>query len=103
MTARRIIDAHCHIGRTVTNGIGRDVETWLAAMDGAGIDRAIISVAAGGIQAEGLADTRRANDVIAEAVRQSPSRALPAGASPASRSVTAGPASARYAALSTSG
>lgn len=74
MTARRIIDAHCHIGRTVANGIGQDVETWLAAMDGAGIDRAIISVAAGGIQAEGLADTQRANDVIAEAVRRHPAR-----------------------------
>ena len=74
MTARRIIDVHSHIGRTITNGIGQDVETWLAAMDAAGIDQAIISVAAGGIQAEGLADTRRANDVIAEAVRKHPQR-----------------------------
>jgi predicted TIM-barrel fold metal-dependent hydrolase len=74
MTARRIIDVHSHIGRTVTNGIGQDVETWLARMDAAGIDQAIISVAAGGIQAEGLADTRRANDVIADAVRKHPQR-----------------------------
>ena len=74
MTARRIIDVHSHIGRTVTNGIGQDVQTWLASMDAAGIDQAIISVAAGGIQAEGLADTRRANDVIADAVRKHPQR-----------------------------
>ena len=57
MTTRRIIDVHSHIGRTVTNGIGQDVETWLAKMDAAGIDQAIISVAAGGIQAEGLAES----------------------------------------------
>ncbi|MDE1994340.1 MAG: amidohydrolase family protein [Rhizobiaceae bacterium] len=71
---RRIIDAHSHIGRTMTNGVGQDVETWLGAMDKAGIAQAIISVAAGGLQAEGLADTRRANDVIAGAVREHPDR-----------------------------
>jgi uncharacterized protein len=74
MKRRRIIDVHSHIGRTVTNGLGQDVETWLAKMDQAGIDQAIISVAAGGIQAEGLADTRRANDVIAAAVKKHPER-----------------------------
>lgn len=74
MSKRQIIDVHAHIGRTITNGIGQDTETWLAKMDAAGIGQAIISVAAGGIQAEGLADTRRTNDVIAEAVRQYPDR-----------------------------
>jgi predicted TIM-barrel fold metal-dependent hydrolase len=74
MKQRRIIDVHSHIGRTVTNGLGQDVETWLSKMDEAGIDQAIISVAAGGIQAEGLADTRRANDVIAAAVKGHPER-----------------------------
>jgi uncharacterized protein len=74
MKRRRIIDVHSHIGRTVTNGVGQDVETWLARMDQAGIDQAIISVAAGGIQAEGLADTRRANDVIADSVKKHPER-----------------------------
>lgn len=69
---RRIVDAHSHIGRTVANGIGQDVDTWLGAMETAGITQAIISVAAGGLQAEGLANTRRANDVIAEAVREHP-------------------------------
>jgi predicted TIM-barrel fold metal-dependent hydrolase len=71
---RRIIDAHSHIGRTVANGVGQDGETWRAAMEVAGIGQAIISVAAGGLQAEGLADTRRANDVIANAVREHPDR-----------------------------
>ncbi len=71
---RQIIDAHSHIGRTMTNGVAQNVETWLAAMDKAGIEQAIISVAAGGLQAEGLADTRRANDVIAKAVKDHPDR-----------------------------
>ncbi|HTV71467.1 MAG TPA: amidohydrolase family protein, partial [Rhizobiaceae bacterium] len=74
MKKQRIIDVHAHIGRTMTNGVGQDVETWLAGMDVSGIDQAIISVAAGGIQAEGLADTRRANDIIASAVRDHPER-----------------------------
>ncbi|MBM7044781.1 MULTISPECIES: amidohydrolase family protein [Rhizobium] len=74
MSPRNIIDAHSHIGRTMTNGVGQDVDTWLAAMDAAGIAQSIISVAAGGLQAEGLADTRRANDVIAKAVREHPER-----------------------------
>jgi predicted TIM-barrel fold metal-dependent hydrolase len=74
MNKRQIIDVHAHIGRTVTNGIGQDTETWLAKMDAAGIGQSIISVAAGGMQAEGLADTRRANDVIATAVQKHPKR-----------------------------
>jgi predicted TIM-barrel fold metal-dependent hydrolase len=74
MTKRHIIDAHSHIGRTIANGIGQDVESWLAAMDAAGISQSIISVAAGGLQAEGLADTKRANDVIAGAVKAHPDR-----------------------------
>jgi predicted TIM-barrel fold metal-dependent hydrolase len=74
MSRRKIIDVHSHIGRTMTNGLGQDVDTWLAAMDAAGIAQSIISVAAGGLQAEGLADTRRANDVIAKAVNEHPER-----------------------------
>lgn len=72
--ARQIIDVHSHIGTTITSGVGQDADTWLRRMDAAGIDQAIVSVAAGGLQAEGLADTRRANDAIAEAVRQRPDR-----------------------------
>jgi predicted TIM-barrel fold metal-dependent hydrolase len=74
MTRPHIIDAHSHIGRTVTNGVGQDVQAWLAKMDAVGIAQAIISVAAGGVQAEGLLDTRRANDAIAEAVARHPER-----------------------------
>lgn len=72
--SRPIIDVHSHIGQTVTNGVGQGVEDWLAGMDKAGIAQALISVAAGGIQAEGLADTRRANEAIANAVREHPHR-----------------------------
>ena len=31
--SRPIVDAHSHIGRTVTNGVGQGVEDWLSAMD----------------------------------------------------------------------
>jgi predicted TIM-barrel fold metal-dependent hydrolase len=72
--SRQIIDAHSHIGRTMTNGVGQTTDEWLQAMNAAGIGQAIISVAAGGLQAEGLADTRRANDVIAGAVAGHPDR-----------------------------
>src|SRR5258707_14919212 len=58
MTRRHVIDVHSHIGRTVSNGRGQDVQAWLAKMDAVGIAQAIISVAAGGVQAEGLLDTR---------------------------------------------
>jgi predicted TIM-barrel fold metal-dependent hydrolase len=71
---RRIIDAHSHVGTTIASGVGQDVDTWLARMDAAGIAQAIISVAAGGLQAEGLADTRRANDIVAKAVKDHPDR-----------------------------
>ena len=72
--ARQIIDVHSHIGTTITSGVGQDAETWLGRMDAAGVGQAIISVAAGGLQAEGVADTRRANDAIAHAVQAWPDR-----------------------------
>jgi len=71
---RQIIDTHSHIGTTITSGVGQDVDTWLRTMDAAGIAEAFISVAAGGLQAEGLADTRRQNDIVAQAVRSRPDR-----------------------------
>jgi predicted TIM-barrel fold metal-dependent hydrolase len=71
---RTIIDTHSHIGTTVTSGVGQDVAAWLRGMDAAGIGQAIISTAAGGMQAGGLADTRAMNDVIAGAVKQYPDR-----------------------------
>jgi len=72
--ARTIIDVHSHIGTTITSGVGQDVATWLKGMDVAGIGQSIISTAAGGMQAGGLADTRAMNDIIAGAVRQYPDR-----------------------------
>lgn len=72
--SRTLIDAHAHIGTTITSGVGQDVSTWLKAMDAAGIAQSIISVAAGGLQADGIADTRRMNDTIAGAVRNHPDR-----------------------------
>lgn len=72
--ARTIVDTHSHIGTTITSGQGQDVATWLKAMDATGIDQSIISVAAGGLQARGLADTRAMNDIIANAVQQHPDR-----------------------------
>ena len=71
---RQIIDAHAHLGTTITSGVGQGVDDWLRAMDAAGIAQSIISVAAGGLQADGLADTMRANDAIAAAVRARPDR-----------------------------
>jgi predicted TIM-barrel fold metal-dependent hydrolase len=72
--ARTIIDTHSHIGTTITSGVGQDVGTWLKAMDAAGIGQSIISAAAGGIQARGLADTQAMNDIIANAVQERPDR-----------------------------
>jgi hypothetical protein len=70
----RIVDAHAHIGRTITSDVGQDIATWATSMDAAGIDSAIVSVAAGGLQLEGIVDTRRANDAIAAAVASDPAR-----------------------------
>ena len=72
--ARTIIDTHSHIGTTITSGVGQDVASWLKGMDAAGIAQAVISTAAGGLQAGGLADTRAMNDIIAGAVKQHPDR-----------------------------
>lgn len=78
MSRRHIIDVHAHIGQTISNGVGQNTQDCAGRMDAAGIAQAVISVAAGGMQAEGLADTRRANDVIASALRDYPDR-FPAG------------------------
>ena len=69
-----VTDVHTHLGRTVSSGIGQDVDTCLATMDRAGIARAVLSVAAGGRQVEGLRDTMGQNDAVADAVRAHPTR-----------------------------
>jgi uncharacterized protein len=71
---RFIIDAHAHVGRTINSDIGQTVSEWRSLMAASGIDQAILSVAAGGDQSEGLAGTRRANDGVAQAVRDDPAR-----------------------------
>jgi predicted TIM-barrel fold metal-dependent hydrolase len=70
--ARTIVDVHSHVGRTITSDVGQTVEEWIALMATSGVDRAVLSVAAGGLQADGIADTRRANDGVAAAVAARP-------------------------------
>lgn len=70
--ARSIIDVHAHIGHTITSDIGQTVPDWIALMRASGVDQAILSVAAGGLQDEGIVSTRRANDTIAAAVAEHP-------------------------------
>ncbi len=69
---RTIIDVHSHVGHTITSNVGQSVEEWIARMETSGIDQAVLSVAAGGLQADGIADTRRANDGVAAAVAARP-------------------------------
>ncbi|MGX9349264.1 MULTISPECIES: amidohydrolase family protein [unclassified Microbacterium] len=75
---RRTIDVHAHIGRTVANGIGQSVDELIARMDRAGISEALPSPAAADRQVDGIADTRRMNDLVAAAVAEHPER-FPAG------------------------
>lgn len=74
----RVIDVHAHVGKTVANNIGQTVDELLRRMDAAGVTEAILSPAAADRQAEGIANTRHMNDVVAEAVHQHPDR-FPAG------------------------
>jgi predicted TIM-barrel fold metal-dependent hydrolase len=80
MTSNNVtsIDVHAHIGKTVANNIGQTVDELLERMDAAGVSQALLSRAAGDLQAEGFRDTQRMNDQIAEAVRVHPDR-FPAG------------------------
>ena len=70
--ARTIIDVHSHVGHTITSDVGQTVDEWIALMASSGVDRSILSVAAGGLQSDGIADTRRANDGVAAAVAAHP-------------------------------
>ncbi len=71
---RAVIDVHAHVGHTLATDLGQTYAEYLRTMDALNIRRAIISVAAGGRQAEGIHDTRRENDVIAEAMQAHPDR-----------------------------
>jgi predicted TIM-barrel fold metal-dependent hydrolase len=72
--SRAVIDVHAHVGHTLATNIGQTYAEYLRTMNALNIRRAIISVAAGGRQAEGIHDTRRENDLIAEAMRTYPDR-----------------------------
>jgi predicted TIM-barrel fold metal-dependent hydrolase len=68
------VDVHAHVGKTVANNIGQTVDELIERMDLAGVTHALPSPAAADRQADGIADTRRMNDVVAEAVRAHPHR-----------------------------
>lgn len=70
--ARTVIDVHSHVGHTITSDIGQTVGEWMSLMRESGVDQAVLSVAAGGLQADGIADTRRANDGVAAAIAAHP-------------------------------
>jgi uncharacterized protein len=69
-----VIDVHAHVGHTIASDTGQTYAQYLETMDAHGIERAILSVAAGGRQADGVADTMRFNDTIGEAMREHPDR-----------------------------
>jgi predicted TIM-barrel fold metal-dependent hydrolase len=69
---RTIVDIHAHVGRTISSDVGQTVDEWIRLMASSGISQSVLSVAAGGIQSEGIADTRRANDGVAAAVAARP-------------------------------
>jgi predicted TIM-barrel fold metal-dependent hydrolase len=69
-----VIDVHVHVGHNIVFDTGQTPDECLAAMDRSGVARAIVSAVAGGRQVDGIADTMRLNDAIAEAVRTHPDR-----------------------------
>jgi uncharacterized protein len=69
-----IVDVHAHIGRTVAMGVTHTHSDYLETMRVAHIEKAILSPMAGGRQADGVRDTIRENDAIAEAMRAEPVR-----------------------------
>ena len=73
---RPYIDAHCHIGMTVSRDpvVGQSVGRCLARMASSGVAASIIFPTAGGAQARGVLDTRDQNEVISGACRLYPER-----------------------------
>lgn len=69
-----VIDVHAHIGRTIASDIGQTYLEFLKTMDAVNMRQAILSAAAGDRQAEGVEDTMRQNDAVAEAMRAYPDR-----------------------------
>ena len=69
-----IVDVHAHIGRTVAVKGAQTHSDYLEIMRATNIEQAILSPMAGGRQADGVHDTIRENDAIAEAMRADPVR-----------------------------
>jgi predicted TIM-barrel fold metal-dependent hydrolase len=69
-----VIDVHAHIGRTIATGKAHTYAEYIETMRASGIRCAILSPMAGGRQADGVRDTMRENDAIAEAVNAHPDR-----------------------------
>jgi uncharacterized protein len=69
-----IIDVHAHIGHNVHFDAGQTYRQYLETMARVGIEKAVLSVATGGRQVDGLIDSMRQNDTIAEAMRAHPDR-----------------------------
>ena len=67
-----IVDVHAHIGRNVSTGVVQSAMRCLETMGAAGIEQAFLSPVAGGRQVDGVLDTMRENDAIAEAMRAHP-------------------------------
>ncbi len=74
LAARNVIDVHGHIGNTVSMGMTYTYGEYLETMRALNIQHAILSPMAGGRQADGVRDTMRENDAIAEAMRSDPIR-----------------------------
>src|SRR5438445_9485753 len=72
--ATAIVDVHAHIGRTVAIGMKYGYVEYIETMRAANIEKAVLSPMAGGRQADGVRDTMRENDAIAEAMRADPVR-----------------------------
>jgi uncharacterized protein len=74
MTPLPVIDVHAHIGRSVGFDRPQSHEQYVATMAASNIQHAILSPAAAGRQADGVRDSMRENDAIADAMRADPRR-----------------------------
>jgi predicted TIM-barrel fold metal-dependent hydrolase len=70
----KVVDVHAHIGRTVAMNMTQSADEYIDTMRATNIVHAILSPMAGGRQADGIRDTRRENDAVAEAMRTDPVR-----------------------------
>jgi predicted TIM-barrel fold metal-dependent hydrolase len=71
---QRAIDVHVHIGRTIAIDVQHSHTQYLKTMRSANIEQAILSPMSGGRQTDGIQDTMRENNAIAQAMREEPVR-----------------------------